>query len=111
MSTISPAVTGMLAATARLDATAQRIVGVAPVGAAPPTERAQSTSAQSTTSSPAGAATPKRPQSAGYFFAPEPEEPDPAKEKVEQMQALSQFKANLQSLLAGDQLTREALKI
>jgi hypothetical protein len=111
MSTISPALSGMLAATARLDASAQRITGVSPVGAAPAAEPAQSTSAQNTTSSPAATAAPKRPLSAGYFFAPEPEEPDPAKDKVEQMQALSQFKANLQSLLAGDQMTREALKI
>ena len=111
MSLISPALSGMLAATARLDASAQRIAGVSPIGAAPPAEPAQAASAQSTTSSPASTAAPKRPLSSGYFFTPEAEEPDPAKEQVEQMQALNQFKANLQALLAGDQMTRAALKI
>jgi hypothetical protein len=111
MSTIGPALSGMLAATARLDASAQRVAGVRPVGSAPPTQKAQGASAQNTASSQSATAAPMRPLSSGYFFNPEPEQPDPAMERVEQMQALNQFKANLQSLLAGDRMTREALKI
>lgn len=111
MSSIGPALSGMLAATARLDASAQRIAGVRPIGQAAPAQPVQSPSTQGSTTGSAAAAAPKRPLSAGYFFTPEPDEPDPAKEKLEQMQALNQFKANLQSLLAGDQMSRAALKI
>jgi hypothetical protein len=101
----------MLAATARLDASAQRIAGVSPVSGAAPAKPAQPASAQTGAAGSSATAAPKRPLSSGYFFTPEPDEPDPAKEKVEQMQALNQFKANLQSLLAGDRMTQATLKI
>jgi hypothetical protein len=110
MSTIGPSLSGMLAAAARLDASAQRVAGVSRIGPSAPAAPAQAASAPNA-SGPAASAAPKKPLSAGYFFTPEPDEPDPAKEKVEQMQALNQFKANLQALLAGDQMTRTTLKI
>jgi hypothetical protein len=110
MSTIGPALSGMLAAQAQLQASAQRIAGVSRVGASAPADEPQAAKPQASGSAPVPA-TPKRPQSAGYFFHPEPEEVDPAQEQLAQMQALNQFKANLQALLAGDQMTRTALEI
>lgn len=110
MTSIGPALSGMLAAQAQLQASAQRIASAAPVGPAAPTEATQP-SASPSAPDPATSAPALRPQAAGYFFHPEPEDVDPAREQVVQMQALSQFKANLQALLAGDQMTRTALEI
>lgn len=115
MSTIGPALSGMLAATARLDASAQNTANARTPGYRPQ-QVVQ-------TSTPAGVAVAKKPQSNGYFFA-DPFAPngdasasdaqpevDEGQEAVNRMQALAQFKANLQSLLSGEEMAKTAEKI
>jgi flagellar basal body rod protein FlgC len=116
MTTIVPAMSGMIAATARLNLSAQNTANAQTPGYQP------QTAVQ--TATPSGVAVAKRPQSPGYFFAHEPNEPsadaegnvampevDEGQQAVERMQALTQFKANLQSLLSGDEMFKTALKV
>jgi flagellar basal body rod protein FlgC len=114
MSTIGPALSGMIAATVRLNASAQNTANAQTPGYQPK-QVVQ-------TATPSGVvATAKTPQRPGYFFidpfAPGgPDESvtpgvDEGVEAVNQMQALNQFKANLQSVLSGDNMFKSALKI
>lgn len=115
MSVIGPALSGIMAATTRLDVSAQNTANAQTPGYQP--------QAAVQTATANGVAVAKRPQQAGYFFA-DPFAPgvetqdeaaasevDPAVEMANQMQALNQFKANLQSLLSGDEMFKSALKI
>jgi flagellar basal body rod protein FlgC len=115
MSTIGPALSGMLAASTRLDVSAQNTANTRTPG-----YQAQQAVQSST---PSGVAVAKKPQSNSYFFADpfapngdasasdaEPEV-DEGQEAVNRMQALAQFKANLQSLLSGEEMARTAEKI
>lgn len=116
MSTIGPAVSGLMAAAARLDVSAQNTANAQTPGYQPK-QVVQ-------TATPSGVAVAKRPQQPGQFFTYQPDAPaadasgqlalpavDPVGEMANQMQALNQFKANLQSLLAGDAMFKTALKI
>lgn len=116
MTTIVPALSGMMAATTRLDVSAQNTANAQTPGYQPQQV------VQTATAS--GVAAAKRPQQPGVFFAYEPDSPaagadgqaalpdvDEGVEQASQMQALNQFKANLQSLLSGDEMFKTALKI
>lgn len=116
MTTIVPALSGMIAATTRLELSAQNTANAQTPGYQP--QQAVQTA------TPSGVAVAKRPQSPGYFFTHEPEQPgadadgdvampevDEGQQAAERMQALTQFKANLQSLLSGDEMFKTALKV
>jgi flagellar basal-body rod protein FlgC len=116
MSTIGPALSGLMAATTRLDVSAQNTANAQTPGYRP--------QAVVQTATASGVATAMRPQQPSQFFAYQPDAPasdaqgqvampavDPGVEMANQMQALNQFKANLQSLLAGDEMFKTALKI
>jgi flagellar basal body rod protein FlgC len=115
MTTIIP-VSGMMAASAWLDVSAQNTANAQTPGYQP--QQAVQTATAS------GVATSKKPQQPGQFFAYQPGQPaadaqgeaampavDEGTEAANRMQALTQFKANLDSLLAGDDMFKAALKI
>ena len=116
MSTIGPALSGIMAANTRLNVSAQNTANARTPGYQPQ-QVVQ-------TATPAGVDAAKRPQSGGQFFIYEPDSPsadhkgqvampaiDETTEMANQNEALNQFKANLQSLLAGDEMFKAALKI